>query len=192
MTIHRGHDPVRDPRRDASAQCRQQVLHDGGLIRREAVEHEITQHRTRYGRLRPDADAKPGVLHRAQRLLDAAQTVVATRRTLRAKPERPERESDVVHDHQQVVGDRPEGALRVRRERVAAQVHERLRLQQSDPAAIQLAIRGARVRHRAPRGQTPNVGQVVNDPPADVVTRSLVFGTRIAETDDELHGSRLA
>jgi hypothetical protein len=54
------------------------------------------------------------------------------------------------------------------------------------------AVRGAAVGDGAPRGKTPNVGQVVDDPPADVVTRALVFGTRIPQTDDELHGKRIA
>jgi hypothetical protein len=33
---------------------------------------------------------------------------------------------------------------------------------------------------------------VVYDPPADVVTCTLVFGTRIAEADDEFHEAELA
>jgi hypothetical protein len=191
MTVHCGHDPVPDPRRDGGAQRRHHRLHDRGFVRREPVQHEVTQHGARHRCVGTDSDAEPRVLHGAERRLDAAEAVVAAGRPLGAEPERAEREGDVIDDDEQVVGDRPEGPLDVGSERVTAEVHERLGLQQADAAPVHLAVRGAGVRCRAPRGKTPNVGQVVNDPPADVVTRGLVFGTRVAEADDELHGSGL-
>jgi hypothetical protein len=117
---------------------------------------------------------------------------VSPRRTLRPKAKGAQREGHVIDDDEQVVGDGPEGAFHVWGERVAAQVHERLRLEQANATPLDRPVRGARLGDGAPRGETPNVGQVVDHPPADVVTRILVFGTRIAEADDEFHERRIA
>jgi len=71
-----------------------------------------------------------------------------------------------------------------------AEIHERERLEQPHAMPGDDAVGRAGGRGGVPRGETPNVGQVVNDPPADVVTRVLVFLPRIAEADDEFHGGK--
>src|SRR5690242_7477325 len=45
----------------------------------------------------------------------------------------------------------------------------------------------ARVTVASPAVEMPHVGEVVEDPPADVVTRALVFLSGIPEADDDLH-----
>jgi hypothetical protein len=72
MTIHRGENPVHDPRRDAGVQGGEQFAHGRLLVVGERAEHEIAQHLTRDRFRSSDADAQPRVLLRAQRLLDAA------------------------------------------------------------------------------------------------------------------------
>ena len=49
------------------------------------------------------------------------------------------------------------------------------------------AGRDARLAVLSPAVKTPNVGEVVDDPPADVVTRALVFLARIAQSNDDFH-----
>jgi hypothetical protein len=192
MTVHRGEDSVHDPRRDGIRHHREHVAHGRRLVGPEVTEDDVAQEVAGNWLGAADADAQSRVLLGAERRLHAAQAVVPARRALGAKTEGAEREGDVINNNEQVVGDGPEWTLRVRRERIAAQVHERVRLKKANAASLQLAVRGARVGDAAPRGETPNVGQVVDDPPADVVTRGLVFGTRIAEADDEFHGGDLA
>ena len=69
----------------------------------------------------------------------------------------------------------------------AAQVHVRLWLDEPHARVANQAFGDQRVSFLAPGGETPNVGEVVECPPADVVTRAVVLSPRIPEADDDLH-----
>src|SRR6185295_4261749 len=82
----------------------------------------------------------------------------------------------------------PERTPHVRTKRGAAQVHVCLRLDQPHLDASDGTRGDTRVAVFPPAVKTPNVGEVVDDPPADVVTRALVFLPRIAQSNDDFHG----
>jgi hypothetical protein len=158
MPVHRGDDAVADPRLNASEQGGEPLAHQRRLLTLELPEHEVAQHFAGDGLGAPDADAQAGVLVRAERRLNAAQAIVSAGGALGAEPKRANGERNVIDDDEEVVGRRPERAVRVRLERVAAEVHERLRLEQAHSAPIQITVGGTRMRRVSPRGETPNVG----------------------------------
>ena len=79
---------------------------------------------------------------------------------------------------------------RQRRDGLAGQVHERLRLQQPNGVAVHVGARYQAV--VAPLGHQPRaqgVGEVVNPPEARVVPRGLVLRAWVAQADEQLdHG----
>src|ERR687889_87713 len=151
---------------------------------REAFEDEVG--RVPYGVLRPDADAQARELVRAERRDDVLQALLPAARARRPEAHGAEREGDVVADHDEVASRLQLGALAQKaRDRLAAQVHVGLRLDQLDRAPLKLgppderpALRALDLRARLPR-------QKVYDHEAQVVARPLVALARIAQTDDE-------
>src|SRR5690242_318907 len=79
-------------------------------------------------------------------------------------------ERDLVDDHHQVRLPRPERPLEIWTQHFAAQVHVRERLDEAHLEAGDDARVGERLAVLLPplRVEMPNVGQVVEDPPADV------------------------
>src|SRR4051794_36656031 len=75
----------------------------------------------------------------------------------------------------------------MRREHTAAQVHERLRLHELHLRRANEPTRHERLSLGFPPTEMPNVGEVIENPPADVVPRALVLFARIAEPEDDLH-----
>ena len=61
-----------------------------------------------------------------------------------------------------------------------------------EPNVGMVEVPDARLAVLLPRLETPNVGQVVDEPPADVVTRPLVLLSWIAESEDDFHRLRIA
>src|SRR5687767_4172780 len=122
--------------------------------------------------------------------LDALQTVVAAGTALRAQAEAADRQSDFIDHHKQIGGWIPRFAAQIRMQRFAAQVHVRRRLHEADARAADRARRDARLAVLPPRLETPNVGEVVDNPPADVVSRLRVLRTRISQTENDFHRTR--
>src|SRR5690348_10807059 len=87
---------------------------------------------------------------------------------------------------------RPAGATQIRSQHRAAQVHVRLWLHQTDWRTADLTAHDTRLTVAPPALETPNVGEVVEHPPADVVSRALVLLPRIAEADDHFHRPRVS
>src|SRR5688500_12677650 len=69
---------------------------------------------------------------------------------------------------------------------LTTQIHVGLRLHEPDSFARDQSISDARFVILFPSVETPNVGQVVNYPPADVVTSRLVLAARITEAEYDL------
>src|SRR5262249_13797816 len=63
----------------------------------------------------------------------------------------------------------------------------RERLDQADLGAAHGASHDTRLAILSPGVETPNVGEVVDDPPADVVARAFVLLARIAKPNDDFH-----
>ena len=93
----------------------------------------------------------------------------------------------VAGDDQQIRCRCPERTACVGSQGIAAQVHERLRLQQTNLHISEHAGRYLRIAVLAPCIKVPARGEMIHDPPAHVVTRPRVFATGIAESDDEFH-----
>src|SRR5450759_260125 len=137
---------------------------------------------------RADSDSEAGVLLRPERLLHAFQAIVSAGASPRANASAADRQLHLVHHHEQILGGAPEGPTNVVPERPAAQVHECLRLHQPDLHASDSPVRDLRLAVFFPAVKTPNVGEVVDQPPADVVTCRGVIAARIPETDYDLQG----
>src|SRR5919107_40440 len=159
------------------------------LRAREAFEH--VGRRVSHGVLGPDADAQARELVRAERRDDALQPLLPPARTARPKPHRAEGQRDVVAYDEQVYGRlEPRALLREARDRLAAQVHVGLRLDQLDGAPLDLgppderpALGALDERVRLPR-------QKVDEHEAEVVARPLVTLARVAEADNK-HKSKV-
>ena len=129
-----------------------------------------------------------GVLLRPDRGLDALESVVPAGAPPGAKAIPAERQRDFVDDDHQVRRRRPE-----RDGAGTAEAPTPLRfmyvcgLTSRTRDAADRAGRHARFAVLLPAVETPNVGEVVDDPPADVVTRALVLLARVAQPDDDFH-----
>src|SRR6185369_10185165 len=82
-----------------------------------------------------------------------------------------ERKCDLVHDDQKICRGRPKRPAYVGPQDGAAQIHVRLRFQKADLRASDISGRYACLAVPFPAVETPNVGEVVDNPPADVVSR---------------------
>src|SRR5438105_13753816 len=137
---------------------------------------------------RPHTDAQTRVILGAERLLYALQSVVSTRTSARANPYPSDRQLDFIDDNQQVLRRTPERPAHKILERLPAQVHVGLRLHQTDFHSAHSSGGDVRLAVFFPAVKMPNVGEVVYQPPADVVTCRGVLAARITEPDDDLQG----
>src|SRR4051812_12779896 len=82
---------------------------------------------------------------------------------------------------------RPARATHVGPQDGAAEVHVSLRLHEPNVRRADVTADDAGVTVSSPALEMPNVGEVVQDPPADVVTCALVLLPWIPEADDDFH-----
>src|SRR5262249_3564257 len=136
-----------------------------------------------------DANAQARVVLRADGSLDALQAVVTTGAAARAETIAAERQGDFVDDDHQIGFGGPRLAAKVRSQHGSAEVHVGLRLDETHAHAAHGASRDTRLAVALPRVETPNVGEVVDDPPTDVVPSALVLPPGVSEPDDDFHGS---
>src|SRR5256885_15958110 len=108
-------------------------------------------------------------------MLDALEAVVSTRATVWAEADDADRQLDLVDRDQQIPGRTPERAPHEIFERLPAQVHIGLRLYQPDLYSVDGAVSDLGLAVLFPAVKTPNVGEVVDQPPADVVSCRSVF-----------------
>ena len=94
---------------------------------------------------------------------------------------------DFVVDDHEIVGSAPAVALQVRAKCGATEVHEGLRLYQLYLLAANEPLCGERLTIFAPRVAVPLPGEVVNQPPADIVPGVFVLVARIAKSNDDFH-----
>ncbi len=153
------------------------------LVRLERRQHMVDEGPIR----RADPDPEPAELLGRELVDDRAEAVVTARTPALAEPELPERQREVVGDHEQLrqrgvlaSEDLPDGATRV--------VHERQGLHDHQVEAVVATIRDRRRVACSPAAcPTGTIGEAVEDHPADVVPRLRVLVARVAQADDDLH-----
>src|SRR5690349_2123636 len=138
---------------------------------------------------RADANPEPRIIASAEGLLDAFETVVPTSAPRGAKAVAPHRERYIIHDNHEIRGRRPKYATEKLDEHRAAEIHVGERLDERHSGCPYMSARGQRLPLFAPRAKMPNVGQVVDNPPADVVTSPFVLAARISQAQNDFHYS---
>src|ERR1700737_514258 len=190
MKVHRLLRALVQPRFDTRRERWQKREDVFALVTRKRRQDEIGEILVNASPLlaRPYADTKTRVFLTAERMLDALQSVVAAGTSPGANPEATHGDLQFVDDNQKILGGAPERASRVILQRLPAEVHERLRLDQLDFYIGDDAACRVRITVFFPAVKMPNVGEVVDQPPADVVPCRGVLAARIPETDYDLQG----
>ncbi len=132
------------------------------------------------------ADPQPRVFRRPQVVLDVAQAVVPAMRPPGPHPQLAQRQVDVVADDQQL-RQRQLVEVHYLPDAAAAQVHERLRLDEKDLFSVLGQLGDLRLETALEPATARPSREGVDDVVADVVPRPLVVPARIAQPDDDFH-----
>ena len=134
------------------------------------------------------AHAQPPEVAGAQRLLQAAQTVVAAQALALLQADLTEGQFDLVMDHEHPLHRDlvPAGGLG---RRAAGEVHEGHGQQEHHPPAGDPALGGEALEPGAQRGQAVTAAQFLAHHEADVVAMELVFRPGIAQGDEQVDGA---
>src|SRR3954471_4272684 len=179
--VHHRRDPRRDEHLRRVGGAHGHALHLRGLALVELRQHVVGE--IAIAVAATDADPQPRKLvakvgdHRLQ-------AVVTAGRPARPRPHSAERQLDFVDDDEEV-GDLDLEVAQQLADRLAAQVHERERLDQQRVGGAPFAnqrLGGRRLEHDAAAAR-----QLVDHLEADVVARALVFRARVAKPRDELY-----
>ena len=137
-----------------------------------------------------DADAEALDLVGAEGGDDVAQPVVAAGGAGSAQPEPPERQIDVVRDHEHVLRRLDVELAQRRPQYGAGPIHVAHRLHQqhaADRVGLPSLEQRRAIAEPALAGQLPPVGEQVDDAKADVVPRQPISLAWVAEPADHLH-----
>ena len=161
-------------------------ISDFGVIAEHVGGDEVLPARARVA----DADADPAEVG-AEARVDRAQAVVAGEAAADAHLHLERREIElVVEDGQRVIVELVEAQRLLNR--IAAVVHEGLRLEQQDAMAADAAFGDQAPEFLLPRAEIMHLGDDVGRHEADIVPLKRIFGARIAKADPQLHRRPLA
>src|SRR5579885_2896617 len=161
----------------------QQRAHPIQLLGREVLQHVMQDQLLGAGMADADADA-PIVV--GEKRVDRAQPVMAGGAAAALHPQLSLLEVELVVDDGDLAGIELEEARR-RAHRLTAVVHEGLRLQQHDLAPGDRPFRELALEARPEGAERMAADDRVHRHEADIVPRTLVAGSGIAEPDDEAH-----
>src|SRR5574341_402457 len=162
---------------------------DARLRHRRFVAREPRQHEVRgVGPFRraADPDTQPRELGRPQRLDDGSQPIVSPGAAFGPEPEAAERQIDVIHDDEDVLGPQAMPAAEIPHG-FSAHVHVRERPGQQDTAAADRPATNLREAFVLVDPDAGAAGEARDDLPADVVARPPVATPWIPQSDDEIH-----
>src|SRR5688500_3771457 len=188
VRVHCPLHSLSDPRSDRPFDNWHESKYLVSLVARERSENEVGEIVIDLLPLlaRTNADPETRIFLIAQRDFDASQPVVSACTSTRTNAKPADWQRDVVDNDQHVARGGPERTAKVVLEYLSAEVHVRERLDEPRARPTNHHVRDKRIVIALPSLEMPNVGEVVEYPPADVVPCRLVLTSWIAEPENHL------